>query len=88
MLFINLFTFVSAFSFLSAHSVLQKPGNRVGLTWHSWHPSDGTGFSSGVGNVLATYSRNQIVPVSWARNNHQGGFVRFSITTQESISHF
>lgn len=74
----------------NAHSVLQQPGNRIGLNWHSWHPSDGPGFNC-PGNptsILETYQRNQEVNVAWARNNHQGGFVRFSIVPQQLSDNF
>ncbi len=82
----TIFLFFSGFSSILAHCVLQTPGNRHNLNWHSWHPSDGYGITCPPGgnkNILATYSRNQLASVSWARNNHQGGFVRFSIVKQE-----
>ena len=73
-------SFVSYITFASSHTYLLTPPPRINeLCSPLWTTSNCCADKPTDVRRLVTYTRGQLVLATWGRNNHIGGFIRFSI---------
>jgi hypothetical protein len=68
-----------------AHSFLSKPASRTKFGQTNSGPTSGNcGVKSSTSSNFTTFARGAPIVTQWPRNNHAGGYMRYSIVSFEN----